>query len=111
MGRVFWKSHGTRRACSVFHTKHRTLLKSLSCLLNLEAADPGPWSIMDLEDNLKASEYTLPVSPSNIGVQVKKEHQDGDTQAQDYADGALRAWSTVAGSFILSLYTVGLVSE
>jgi hypothetical protein len=77
-----------------------------SWLLHLEAADPAPWPIMDLKPNLKASEYTLTISPSDIEVQVK-----GDPQEQDYADGALRAWSTVAGSFILSLYTVGLVSE
>jgi hypothetical protein len=64
---------------------------------------------MDLDPNLQASESTLAVTPSATQIQIKGEHYE-EPQTQDYTDGAPRAWSTVAGAFLLSLYTVGLVS-
>ena len=58
---------------------------------------------MSLEHKNEASGLT-----SSIDSQPSSNEQHGQ-QSQHYADGALRAWSTVVGAFLLQFYTVGVV--
>lgn len=55
----------------------------------------------------KAGVPTPAVSTSSS--QVDPQSENDTTTEQCYADGALRAWSTVAGSFLLQFYAVGMV--
>lgn len=64
--------------------------------------------IMGLESDLQLDQPALTVIPDIIIVENKEGLNEGN---EDYADSALRAWSTVAGAFLLQFYSVGLVSE
>ena len=64
---------------------------------------------MGLESDLQLHQPVLKVVvPDIILVENKEGRNEGN---EDYADSALRAWSTVAGAFLLQFYSVGLVGE
>jgi hypothetical protein len=57
---------------------------------------------MSLEPKDEASGLAV---ASPLSSRDEQNQEDG----QDYADGALRAWSTVVGAFLLQFYAVGVV--
>ena len=64
---------------------------------------------MSLEHNHKENDTALPASSYGSQLSLKGDQSQTEIRSQDYADGALRAWSTVVGTFILHFYAVGLV--
>jgi hypothetical protein len=49
------------------------------------------------------------VTTPTLQLPTKEAQSEEDIPVQDYADGALRAWSTVIGAFLLQFYAVGVV--
>lgn len=56
-------------------------------------------------DKAEVPTPTISITSSEVDPQIGND----TTPEQCYADGALRAWSTVAGSSLLHFYTVGMV--
>jgi hypothetical protein len=61
---------------------------------------------MNLEHKDEATDAVLTISSR---LSSTNEQNQESVEVQDYADGAVRAWSTVAGAFLLQFYTVGVV--
>lgn len=69
---------------------------------------------MSFEPKQKTSDDSLASTAKSSLPSIKEKKElvieIVDDETSDYADGALRAWSTVAGAFLLQFYAVGVVT-